>query len=96
MNPITYPARPAPGGPFDVALEVGTYATAVPNIWFVEPKFNGWRAMLHTPTGKLWNRHGQQLTLGWVLAFRAQSFEHACRVARDLTARNRCEYCVNN
>jgi hypothetical protein len=32
-------------------------------IWFAEPKYNGWRALIHTPTGAMWNRHGQRLTI---------------------------------
>jgi hypothetical protein len=31
--------------------------------WYSEPKLNGWRAMIHTPTGTMWNRHGALLTI---------------------------------
>ena len=27
-------------------------------LWYAEPKLNGWRALIHTPTGTMWNRHG--------------------------------------
>ena len=56
MNPITYPARPVDGGRLDLALpKVGE--------WFYEPKYNGWRTMVHTKTMTMWNRHGKLLTI---------------------------------
>jgi hypothetical protein len=55
-QPITYPARPVNGGHLKFALrKVGR--------WSYEPKYNGWRAIVHTPTGAMWNRHGQRLTI---------------------------------
>ena len=56
MTPITYPARPAKGG-FDPARPL-------PGDWRYEPKLNGWRALLHLPTGCLYNRHGEALSIG--------------------------------
>ena len=56
MTPITYPARPAKGG-FDPAHPL-------PGDWRYEPKLNGWRALLHRPTGALYNRHGEPLSIG--------------------------------
>jgi hypothetical protein len=32
-------------------------------VWYVEPKLNGWRAIIHTPTGTMWNRHGALLMI---------------------------------
>ena len=32
-------------------------------LWYAEPKLNGWRALIHTPTGTMWNRHGALLTI---------------------------------
>ena len=32
-------------------------------LWYAEPKLNGWRALIHTPTGTMWNRHGDLLTI---------------------------------
>lgn len=32
-------------------------------VWFAEPKLNGWRALIHTPSGTMWNRHGSILTI---------------------------------
>jgi len=32
-------------------------------LWYAEPKFNGWRALIHTPSGTMWNRHGALLTI---------------------------------
>ena len=56
MTPITYPARPINGGAFNPAVpKVGP--------WFVEPKDNGWRALVHAPTGTMFNRHGEQLSI---------------------------------
>ncbi len=65
----SYPARPINGG----ALE-----HAGPKIgrWFVEPKYNGWRALVHVPTGAMFNRHGKRLTI-------EKEFASALNVLRD-------------
>jgi len=55
-HPPTFPARPIRGGKLELAPKKS-------GIWFAEPKFNGWRALIHTPTGAMWNRHGQRLTI---------------------------------
>jgi len=56
MNPITYPARPINGGPLEKARPKH-------GEWFCEPKYNGWRALVHVPTGTMFNRHGQRLSI---------------------------------
>jgi ATP-dependent DNA ligase len=53
---ITYPARPIQGGRLELAPPKR-------GLWFTEPKLNGWRALIHTPTGTMWNRHGTLLTI---------------------------------
>ena len=53
---LTFPARPIQGGRLELAPPKR-------GPWFVEPKLNGWRAVIHTPTGKMWNRHGTLLTI---------------------------------
>ena len=53
----TYPARPLNGGPFNVAPPKR-------GAWAAEPKFNGWRALVHIPTGTIYNRHGERLSIG--------------------------------
>jgi len=30
---------------------------------YAEPKSNGWRALIYTPSGTMWNRHGDLLTI---------------------------------
>jgi len=55
-HPPTFPARPIRGGKLELAPKKS-------GIWFAEPKYNGWRALVHTPTGAMWNRHGQRLTI---------------------------------
>ena len=56
MNLLTYPARPVNGGHLKYALpKIGR--------WYYEPKYNGWRALVHVPTGTMWNRHGELLTI---------------------------------
>jgi ATP-dependent DNA ligase len=56
MELLTYPARPVNGGRLEHApRKVGR--------WSFEPKYNGWRAIVHVPTGTMWNRHGQRLTI---------------------------------
>ncbi|MBX7209855.1 MAG: hypothetical protein K1X78_16175 [Verrucomicrobiaceae bacterium] len=68
--PITYPARPIQGGRLELAPPKR-------GVWFAEPKFNGWRALVHTPSGTMWNRHGSKLTI-------AHCFKDALDVLRDL------------
>ena len=53
---ITYPARPIQGGRLE-------FAPPKRGLWYAEPKLNGWRALIHTPTGTMWNRHGALLTI---------------------------------
>lgn len=53
---LSYPARPVNGGPLPKALPKR-------GRWFYEPKINGWRALVHTPTGRMWNRHGKPLSI---------------------------------
>ena len=53
---LTFPARPIQGGRLDLAPPKR-------GLWFAEPKLNGWRALIHTPTGTMWNRHGALLTI---------------------------------
>jgi ATP-dependent DNA ligase len=53
---ITYPARPIQGGRLELAPPKR-------GEWCAEPKLNGWRALIHTPTGTMWNRHGALLTI---------------------------------
>ncbi len=70
QSAITYPARPIGGGRLDLApRKTGT--------WFAEPKYNGWRALVHTPTGTMWNRHGKRLSI-------AAEFGPALRELRGL------------
>ena len=53
---LTYPARPIQGGRLELAPPKR-------GLWFAEPKLNGWRALIHTPSGTMWNRHGALLTI---------------------------------
>lgn len=53
---ITYPARPIQGGRLELAPPKR-------GLWYAEPKLNGWRAIIHTPTRTMWNRHGALLTI---------------------------------
>jgi len=54
----TYPARPISGGP--LTEEATRHRSAG---WLYEPKVNGWRALLHCPSGALFNRHGERLSI---------------------------------
>ena len=53
---ITYPARPIQGGRLELAPPKR-------GLWYAEPKLKGWRALIHTPTGTMWNRHGALHTI---------------------------------
>lgn len=59
LCPPCFPARPVHGGELSTARFLGLLKGA----HFAEPKFNGWRAWLHLPTGRLWNRHGAELSI---------------------------------
>ena len=72
-TPITFPARPIQGGKLDRAPKKT-------GLWFAEPKFNGWRALVHCPSGTMWNRHGGRLTI-------ADEFGAALRELRGLSGR---------
>jgi ATP-dependent DNA ligase len=54
--PLTFPARPIQGGRLELAPPKR-------GVWAAEPKFNGWRALVHTPSASMWNRHGGRLTI---------------------------------
>ena len=70
---ITYPARPIQGGRLELSPPKR-------GLWFAEPKLNGWRALIHTPTGTMWNRHGALLTI-------ADCFCPALAILANLTSR---------
>ena len=53
---LTFPARPIQGGRLELAPPKR-------GLWYAEPKLNGWRALIHTPSGTMWNRHGTLLTI---------------------------------
>ena len=55
-TPPTYPAYPSNGGPL---------TTARPKLggWFIEPKYNGWAALVHTPTGAMFNHELKRSTI---------------------------------
>lgn len=53
---ITFPARPIQGGRLELAPPKRGQC-------YAEPKLNGWRALIHTPSGTMWNRHGTLLTI---------------------------------
>jgi len=52
----TYPARPVNGGKLELA-------SPKRGKWLSEAKWNGWRAVVHNPTGRMWNRHGKPLSI---------------------------------
>jgi len=70
-SPPTYPARPIGGGRLELAPKK-------PGVWHAEPKYNGRRALVHCPTGAMWNRHGGRLTI-------AHDFESALAQLRALS-----------
>ena len=56
IRACTYPARPVNGGSLERALpKTGQ--------WRYEPKYNGWRALVHAPSGSMFNRYGERLTI---------------------------------
>lgn len=66
----TYPARPVNGGSLERALpKTGQ--------WCYEPKYNGWRALVHAPSGTMFNRYGARLTI-------AREFSRALVMLREI------------
>lgn len=58
--PPSYPARPHKGGvPLGMAWKQMSH-----NKTIYTPKYNGWRVLLHVPTGVCYNRHLELLTIG--------------------------------
>lgn len=55
---VTFPLRPINGGPWEHAKRFPK-----PGTWQYEPKYNGWRAMVHTPTGAMFNRRNMRLSI---------------------------------
>ena len=70
-NLLTYPARPIQGGRLELAPPKR-------GVWYAEPKFNGWRALVHCPSGTMWNRHGSRLSI-------AHCFTEALDELRELS-----------
>ena len=59
LNPPSYPARPSKGGvPLGIAWQKMSHKNTV-----YTPKYNGWRVLLHVPTGLCYNRHLERLTI---------------------------------
>jgi hypothetical protein len=54
--PPFYPARPVNGGPLPIALPKS-------GAWTLEGKYNGWRAWVHNPTGAMFNRDLEPLSI---------------------------------
>jgi len=55
-TPPTYPARPVNGGHL-------AHAERKHGDWIYEPKYNGWRALIHVRTGTMFNRQGKPLSI---------------------------------
>lgn len=53
---LCYPARPLNGGPLQ-------FAPQKCGKWAYEPKYNGWRMLVHAPSSTCWNRHGQRMSI---------------------------------
>jgi hypothetical protein len=68
--PPFFPARPVNGGPLDQALPKS-------GNWTVEGKYNGWRSWVHNPTGTMFNRHLEPLSI-------ADEFQPALAMLRRL------------
>ena len=55
---ISYPARPIQGGRLDRAPKKT-------GLWYAQPKYNGWMAVVHCPSGTMWNRHWGGCPTNW-------------------------------
>ena len=61
ITPPYYPARPVNGGPLPKALPKANGPGGAP--WTLEGKYNGWRAWVHNPTGAMFNRKLEPLSI---------------------------------
>ncbi len=80
VRPCTYPARPINGGSLELALPK-------PGHWYYEPKYNGWRALVHAPTGTMFNRRGQPLSIAGLFS---------CALKRLARSGSRVAACQSN
>ena len=60
-NLATFPMRPVNGGPLEASLAIGSRSLSAD--YWAEGKANGWRAVVHAPTGRIWNRKGEPLSI---------------------------------
>jgi len=83
--PPWYAARPVNGGPLSKAQPKR-------GDWDYESKINGWRTWVHVPTGTMFNRHNQRLSIEgqFTIALRILREVFACFPATD--GWNRCEW----
>ena len=56
VRPPCFPARPVNGGPLEKALPKS-------GDWYYKPKYNGWRTLVHVPTGTRFNRKLERLSI---------------------------------
>ncbi len=56
ISPPSFPLRPVNGGPLPKAQPKH-------GRWRYEPKLNGWRAWVHAPTGRMFNRQNEPLSI---------------------------------
>lgn len=66
----SYPLRPTNGGPFKPDRDKRGQ-------WAYEPKVNGWRAIVHAPTSRMWNRRGQRLSIEYEFAAVLEAIRNA-------------------
>lgn len=57
ITPPTFAARPINGG------DLMKNPIIPPGKWAFTPKLNGWRTLVHIPTGTMFNRHGDPLSI---------------------------------
>ncbi len=71
MNALTYPLRPINGGPLPKsAPKTGD--------WTYEAKVNGWRALVHCESGRMFNRKGEPLSIAGQFDGVLNALEGAC------------------
>lgn len=76
ITPPTYPARPLDGGPLSPGM-MGWPGIPLIGRWYANPKYNGWRALIHPASGAVFNRHGQRLSI-------EQEFQAALALLKEL------------
>ena len=76
---VSFPMRPINGGPLENALGINSRSLSAD--YWAEGKANGWRAVVHAPTKRIWNRHGLPLSIADEFAVALETLHAVARLS---------------